>query len=266
MGDRRSNVRKRALRVLRETSRRAHGRTYPRRAVGVARNWQYPDGAERLVPAPVFLLGPPRSGSTALRKMLDAHSRICAPPELHLSNWRVETNSKVAQAALEAAGLSPEELANLLWDRVMHLELVKARKSIIVDKTPRNTLQWKRIAAVWPEARFLILLRHPMRVAESLASAHPQIPEAKHRAELERYALALHDAQHQAKHALTVRYEDLVSDPGATTRRIAEWLGIRWEETMLNGSADATLVAQPEPSPNEVPDELRKACELLGYL
>lgn len=259
-------MRQRALRVFRNAARRAHGRTYPRRAVGVARSWQYPDGAQRLVPAPVFLLGPMRSGSTALRKMLDSHSRICAPHELHLGNWRVETNSRNAQAALEATGLSPDELANLLWDRVMHLQLVTARKSIIVDKTPRNTLQWKRIAAIWPEARFLILLRHPMRVAESLQSAHPEIAEAKHHAELERYALALHDAQHQARHALTVRYEDLVTDPSATTRRITEWLGVPWEETMLTGTIDAGLTAQPEPAPVDVPDSLRKACELLGYL
>lgn len=259
-------MRSRALRVFRGAARRAHGRTYPRRAVGVARNWQYPDGAERLVPAPVFLLGPMRSGSTVLRKMLDAHSRICAPYELHLGTWRVETNSRNAQAALEAAGMSPDDLANLLWDRVMHLELVKARKSVIVDKTPRNTLQWRRIAAVWPDARFLILLRHPARVAESLVSAHPEISEAKHHAELERYAIAVHDVQHQAKNALTVRYEDLVSDPAETTRRITAWLGVPWEEAMLNGTAEAGLRAQPEPHPDDVPDTLRKACELLGYL
>lgn len=259
-------MRKRALGVLRSAARRAHGRTYPRGAVGVARVLAYPDGPERLVPAPVFLLGPMRSGSTVLGKMLGSHSRICVPHELHLATWRVETNSKNAPAALEAAGLSPSELANLLWDRVMHLELVKARKSIIVDKTPRNTLQWKRIAVVWPDARFLVLLRHPVRVAESLAAAHPEIPEAKHHAELERYAVALHDAQHQARHALTVRFEDLVGDPTATTHRIAEWLGVRWEEAMLNGAADAARAAQPEPHPNDVPDTLRKSCELLGYL
>jgi hypothetical protein len=251
--------------VFRGAARRAHGRTYPRRAIGVARNWQFPDGADRLVPAPVFVLCSMRSGSTALRKMLDSHSRICAPHEMHLGTWRVETNSKNAQAALGAAGMSPAELANLLWDRVMHLQLIKARKSIIVDKTPRNTLQWQRIAAVWPEARFLILLRHPLRVAQSLASAHPEIPVATHHAELERYALALHDAEHGTASALTVRYEDLVGDPETTTKRIAEWLGVPWEQSMLDG-ADGSLAVQPEPRPNDVPDSLRKSCELLGYL
>jgi hypothetical protein len=234
--------------------------------MGVARNWQYPDGAERLVPSPVFLLGTMRSGSTVLRSMLDNHSRICAPHELHLSSWRVETGSRSAQAALSAAGLAPEDLANLLWDRVLHLELVRTRKSIVVDKTPRNTLQWKRIAAVWPEARFLILLRHPVRVAESLRAAHPGIAPERHYAEIERYAVAVYDAQHQARHELTLRYEDLVSDPEASTRRITEWLSVPWEQAMVAGAADLSRTAVAEPRPEDVPDGLRKACELLGYL
>jgi hypothetical protein len=240
----------------------------------LARSLQYPDGAERLVAAPVFLLSSMRSGSTVLRRMLDNHSRICAPHEMHLSMWRVETDSSNAKAALDAIDLTPTDLANLLWDRVMHLQLVRAQKSIIVDKTPRNALLWRRIAEVWPEARFLVLLRHPARVAESLSAAHPDVDPDIHYAEVERFAIALHDAQRGASSALTVRYEDLAADPEATTRRIAEWLNVPWEPAMTSlgeggrrdGRAPSTVPSQPDPVPSEIPDRLRKACELLGYL
>jgi hypothetical protein len=157
----------------------------------------------------------------------------------------------------------------------MHLQLVKAQKSIIVDKTPRNTLLWRRIAGVWPEARFLVLLRHPARVAESLCAAHPDVAAEIHYAEVERFAVALHDAQRGAGSVLTVRYEDLAADPESTTRRIAEWLNVPWEPAMTslsegsrrqNGRVAPSVPSQPDPVPSEIPDRLRKACELLGYL
>ncbi len=231
----------------------------------VVRAWQYPDGADRLVPSPVFVLGSMRSGATALCKMLDLNSRICAPHEMHLGRWRVETDSQNAHSALQAMGLTPGDLANLLWDRVLHLELVRSGKSIIVDKTPRNTLLWRRIGEVWPDGRFLILLRHPAHVAESLRSAHPDIPADTHYANLERYAQALSDAQREAHHAMTVRYEDLTADPEATTKRITEWLDIPWEPAMAAATA-VPEAALPEPDPHQIPTELRTSCELLGYL
>ncbi len=274
-----------AVRALEGAARRARGRTYSHRAVTVARSLQFPDGADRLVPAPVFVLSPLRSGSTLLRTVLDRHSRICAPHEMHLGSWRVETNSKAARAALDGLGLIPDDLADLLWDRVLHLQLVKARKSIIVDKTPRNALLWSRIAAHWPQARFLVLTRHPVRVADSLVAARPDIPLETHYAELEKYAVALRDAQHTVRSVLSVRYEDLTTELEETTRRITEWLNVPWEIAMLgysqNGSAPVTsrwkkqpppqrvrlaLPAGPGlPEPSEIPDGLRKACELLGY-
>lgn len=267
-------MRTRAQRVFQSAARRAQTRSYSSRTMRLARRWQYPDGVDRLVPSPVFLLSSVRSGSTVLRRMLDNHSRICAPHEMHLSTWRVETDSQVAKAALDALDLTPENLAELLWDRVMHLQLVKAQKSIIVDKTPRNTLMWQRIAAVWPDARFLVLLRHPARVAESLRSAHPDVPDETHFAEVERFAVALHDAQRHALNVLTVRYEELAADPARTTERIAQWLNVPWEAGMSSltgragrdGASGSTVPSRPDPVPSEIPDRLRKACELLGYL
>jgi hypothetical protein len=233
----------------------------------------------------VFVLSSMRSGSTLLRMMLDSHSRICAPHEMHLSTWRAETNSKIAQVALDSMGFTQQELANLLWDRVLHVQLVRSGKSIVVDKTPRNTLHWHRIAATWPDARFLVLLRHPVRVAESLGAARPDIPLETHHADVERYAEALHAAQRGTTNTLTLRYEDLTTDPVATTRRITEWLGVPWEASMIDygdhehggfrrGLGDwsktiksgAVRPPKPDPSPDEIPDGLRRSCELLGYV
>ncbi|MFJ8165549.1 hypothetical protein ACIRBY_32180 [Streptomyces sp. NPDC096136] len=44
---------------------------------------------DRLVPSPVFLLSAVRSGPTLLRCVLDSHSRLHAPHELHLTRFGV---------------------------------------------------------------------------------------------------------------------------------------------------------------------------------
>ena len=47
----------------------------------------------RLVPQPVFLLSYLRSGSTMMRMVLNSHSQICAPLEMHLRALRLDTST-----------------------------------------------------------------------------------------------------------------------------------------------------------------------------
>jgi hypothetical protein len=237
-----------------------------------------------LVSSPVFVFSSLRSGSTLLRMLLDSHSQICAPHELHLGGLRVGSPKETTRAAMRSLDLDSELLATLLWDRVLHVELTASGKSVIVDKTPNNTLQWERIAAFWPEARYLSLLRHPVHVVESLATARPDISVERHHERVTRFARAMTAAGAALPGVLTVRYEDLAADPAAETRRICAWLGVPWEEWMLDyGAQDhggfrrglgdwgktirSGTVRPPRPLPAapEIPPTLAEACRLLGY-
>ncbi|MBA2946581.1 sulfotransferase family protein [Streptomyces himalayensis] len=194
--------------------------------------------ARRLVESPVFLLSPVRSGSTLLRVLLNSHSRIRAPHEMHLRTLHVREDRDFTVTAMRALGLNREELEHMLWDRVLSHELERSGKDLIVDKTPANTLMWPRLRRAWPEARYIFLIRHPAAVVESLTARRQEPDLDEIHAEVQRYAERLEQAQ-EALDGVTVAYEDLTADPERETRRICTYLGIEWEEAMLDyGSQD----------------------------
>src|SRR4051812_24706017 len=82
--------------------------------------WARTREGDRLLEAPVFILSSVRSGSTLLRVMLNSHSQICAPHELHLMGVRTRLTSRHAKMAMAELGLDEEQLEFLIWDRLMH--------------------------------------------------------------------------------------------------------------------------------------------------
>ncbi|MFI7632917.1 sulfotransferase family protein [Nonomuraea sp. NPDC049400] len=238
---------------------------------------------DRLLEAPVFLLSPVRSGSTLLRAILNAHSALHAPHELHIRRLRVQFDTKLAAKAMAALGHNQADLEHLLWDRVLHRELVRSGKRFIVDKTPANAFAHQRIAACWPDARFLFLLRHPASIA---ASWHDAAPDKRTPEEAALDALRYMKAVQRARSALpglTVRYEELSADPARVTREICEFLGLEWEPQILSYGKQPVLekglgdwrdkirsgTVQPArelPAEDQIPDVLKPICRTWGYL
>ncbi|WBB63593.1 sulfotransferase [Streptomyces sp. WMMC500] len=194
--------------------------------------------APRLVPSPVFVLSSVRSGSTLLRVLLNSHPEIRAPHEMHLRTLRVELTRPYSAKAMEGLELDRRELEHLLWDRVLHMELERSGKRVIVDKTPANALIRDRLADCWPDARFLVLLRHPGAVVSSLVNRRKEPDLDAIHAEVLDYGEALEAARTglgAAGHVL--RYEDLTAEPAGTARGICEFLGVEWAPEMLDYGA-----------------------------
>lgn len=189
--------------------------------------------AGRLVPSPVFVLSPVRSGSTLLRVLLNSHSRIRAPHEMHLRTLHVHLDREFTADAMRELELDRRELEHLLWDRVLHRELTRSGKEIVVDKTPPNTLMWPRLRSGWPQARYLFLLRHPAAVVGSLVDrrADPDLDEIH--AEVLDYCEHLEDAR-QALDGHTLTYEHLTAEPEQAMGEVCRHLGVEWEPEMLD--------------------------------
>lgn len=268
---------------------RAHARA-PRRAVpppaerrGKGRGLRDED---RLLRDPVFILCTLRSGSTLLRVLLNSHSQIHAPHELHLRYISVNFDRKWSRRSMREMGFDEAGLRYLLWDRILHRELSGSGKSIIVDKTPNNVFMPDLLRAAWPECRFVFLLRHPAAIAESRKEWFDGRPEKYDEDQnhdlIRRYCEAL-EAARQGYDGLTVRYEDTTEDPAAVTRALCEFLGVPWEPGMLDygehdhgryksGLGDwsekikSGEVQRAKPPPPETPEPLRAVAEKWGYL
>lgn len=189
--------------------------------------------AGRLVTSPVFVLSPVRSGSTLLRVLLNSHSRIRAPHEMHLRTLHVHLDRAFTADAMRALDLDRRELEHLLWDRVLHRELQRSGKDIVVDKTPPNTLMWPRLRSGWPQARYLFLLRHPAAVVSSLANRRTDPDLDAIHAEVLDYCAHLEEAR-QALDGHTLTYEHLTAEPEQATREVCRHLGVPWEPEMLD--------------------------------
>lgn len=197
-----------------------------------------PRTGDRLVVSPVFVLSSVRSGSTLLRVVLDSHSLIRAPHELHVRTLRVRIEKDYARRSMRLLRLDESQLEYLLWDRVLHRELCRSGKRIIVDKTPGNAFVWQRLAECWPAARYVFLLRDPRAMVASLHRAHPDRTTDADAHEVLRYCQGVEAAR--AKLAgTTVRYEDLTRDPQTTFQDLCRYLDVEFEPAMLDyGASD----------------------------
>jgi hypothetical protein len=196
------------------------------------------DSRERLLVRPAFILSSVRSGSTLLRVMLNTHSKIHAPHELHLRMVKVQLVNDYVTRAMAELGADESELQYLLWDRILHRELMRHGKSVLVNKTPNDVLIWRRIVECWPDARFIFLLRHPAATTSSWHRARKEWSRDRTAQDVLRYMRAVEEAR--TEHGgLTVRYEDVTEKPKREMRRICEFLGVNWEPKMVAyGAAD----------------------------
>ena len=241
---------------------------------------------DRFVKEPVFVMCTLRSGSTLLRVLLNSHSKIHAPHEIHLRYISVNLDRKWSERSMKEMGLDADTLRYLLWDRILHRELAGSGKPIIVDKTPNNVFITDELRACWPDARFIFLLRHPAAIAESRRNwfkGRPEAYDADANFDLiRRYCEALEDAR-QRYDGITVRYEELTENPDKVTHEICEFLGIEWEQAMLeygkqehgrykSGLGDwsdnikSGEVQKAKPPPPETPEPLRPIAAKWGYL
>jgi hypothetical protein len=204
----------------------------------------------------LFVIGPPRGGTTLLTRMLGAHSDVHSPPEphlmtplAHLGYWeRVEQapyDPIIAQRGIrEIVGVLPNGEADYLeslraYTDTLYRKLIEPTgRRVLLDKTPAYALVLDFLARLYPNARTVVITRNPMAVWSSFVqSFFDGDHESAHRMNplLERYVPAmarfLRERPMPVHH---VRYEELVKDPEAHMKELAAFAGLAYEDAMVN--------------------------------
>ena len=99
-------------------------------------------------------------------------------------------------------------------------------RPVLVEKSPPNLVMTRFLQALYPDARFVVVVRHPVVVALSTSKWAGFTPL---RRLVEHWVTAhetfLADAPH-LRHVHVVTYERLVADPGGTLDAVGAFLGL----------------------------------------
>jgi hypothetical protein len=240
-------------------------------------------------PRIVFLIGPPRSGSTLLARMLGAHPAIHAPAEPHLLTplahlgfyarvERADYDPIIAETAIrELVAALPRGEDNYLaalraYSDALYTGLLeRSGRALLLDKTPAYALVLDFVARLYPDAHYLVLTRHPLAVWGSYVESFfdgDHLAAHRHNPLLERYVPAIARFLREAKVPLhRVRYEELVQDPAGQLEGACRFLGIPYEPAMIEygEQADAAKpTARGLGDPVTVAREKRPTTRLLG--
>lgn len=188
--------------------------------------------------SPVFIVGFPRSGTTLLEQMLDAHPGFQSMDEQpffsilsdRLGGFGVEIPRDLHRLSQRDC----DELRKDYWELVCD-KVPRNWQAQLVDKNPLNMLWLPMIHRLFPEAKFILALRHPCDVILScyMQNFH-STPLATACVSLERLTTAYETAmEHWLQHVevfrprvLVSRYEDLVTNFQEQTQRLAEFLEV----------------------------------------
>lgn len=210
-----------------------------------------------------MILGPPRSGTTLLRRILDAHPRIACPPETYLLSAaarflheeRFASGLRIGVlSGLAFAGFDESQVLERLREFVLGFldDHARARgKPRWAEKTAFDAFHLDAITRLCEgHVRFVCIQRHGLDVVGSMAELvdktggyvqelheylrrEPEPLAALARAWVDT-AERVDDLVQRDPLALDVRYEALVRDPEAVVRRVLEFVGEPWDDELLS--------------------------------
>lgn len=216
--------------------------------------------------APVFIVGAPRSGTTLLRRMLNAH------PALHLTfeasyfslirsmRRRISAEAfreawtgslpfawqRVSPEALSVAappGLPPRDPR--WFTALMTYSAKRYGKARFGDKTPLHMYELGALFEAFPDARVIHIVRDPVAVVRS----HLAVPWAG--LNVLGTAISVRSALDAVKpfrdRIHEVRLEDLLSAPEAELRGVLEFCALEWSDHVLDPEQHAPHDEPPVP-------------------
>ncbi len=223
------------------------------------------------LPSAVFILSPPRSGSTLLRIMLAGHAQLFSPQELNLLPFTSmqQRSAKTGERLnfFMQEGLVQAFMAAKGWDKEQALALVQELDAtnasisevytrlqeaigsrILIDKSPLNSsypLAVERIEALFEAPKYIHLTRHPYGMIKSYEEERSDMLfPFDSNLNTQQFAEANWFSSHQGvqdglksipmRRQMHLSFEQLTKNPEATMKQVCHFLRIEFTPDMLN--------------------------------
>ncbi|CAM4729027.1 unnamed protein product [Leuciscus chuanchicus] len=254
----------------------------------VSRNWNQTQYRYNQNTPMVFVGGVPRSGTTLMRVMLDAHPDIRCGEETRViprmlalrQAWGRHDSGE--RWALEDEGVSQEMLdaatsAFLLEVIARHGEPAR----VLCNKDPFTLKSAVYLSNIFPNSKFLLMLRDGRASVHSMISRRVTISGfnlSSYRDCLTKWSNAIEVMLSQCvavgeRRCMAVRYEDLVLQPRATMQRVLHFLKTPWHEGVLHheeaiGRPGGVSLSRTERSTDQVikPVNLEALTRWVGHI
>jgi hypothetical protein len=202
--------------------------------------------------SPIFIFSLPRAGSTLLQRILMSHPQIksVAEPWLLLpliysgkkEGTLTEYSHKLANLALEdfistlPKGKESYNEALSQFVNSLYAQQCTENELYFLDKTPRYYTIIPEIVEVFPDAKFIFLLRNPVHIYSSILNTwcgERLKYQYFYDIDLEYGPKALSDGVSLLEgKAYILNYESLVEQPNHYIKEICDYLNIEYSDTM----------------------------------
>ncbi len=205
----------------------------------------------------IFLVGAPRSGTTLLARILSSHSAVYGRAEPHLITPLAHLGY---YASVQKAPYDPFNVQQAVHEFVEdlprgeedYLDALRAYadtmygrmldttegKQFFLDKTPAYALVLPFLTKLYPNAKYVVLTRHPLAILTSYVNSFfdgEWEVALSHNPILERYVPALAKMVREKPVELAhIRYEEFVADPEQGFRGICDYLDVPFESSAID--------------------------------
>jgi tetratricopeptide (TPR) repeat protein len=196
-------------------------------------------------PAPIFIVGLPRSGSTLLEQILASHNQVEGTSELpylgRVATWLNRNRADGINYPEAVREIGPDHFASLGTDYLGYAAMHRrAGTPRFIDKMPNNFGNIGFLSLILPDARIIDARRHPL---DACLSCYRQLFAKGQNftydlTDIGEYYLQYqrmmdHWAEVLPGRVLTVQYEEVVADLETQARRLVEFCELPWEDACL---------------------------------
>ena len=192
----------------------------------------------------IFAYGAQRSGTYWLQRMLTAHPEIAeVPSETYLFSGGIapllerfhhglKDSTTVGQTWVERETLldATRDFCDAIF--AGHME---PGARFLSERSPGHAAAAPTIAEVYPDARFIHIVRDGRDVARSLVALDWGPESVAEAAGVWREAVVGGRSGPPKERLWEVRYEDLIDDPEGGMRSMLEWLGLPTDDAVMQG-------------------------------